>query len=326
MDIRSIKMEANARLRQANQSPRKIFFIHTAIWAGVSLVLALVSYILDNTVSSGGGLRGMDTQVALSTAQTVLQLISTVALPFWSAGLIYVALDYSRSQQVRTSDLAEGFRRFKPVLSSSLMMGLQYVARGIVSVYLTSMLVMVTPFAAPAYKLMQLQEENPQLDLFSANVEGIAGFYVATIVIFALVFGALALPVFYRYRMVNYIIMDEQQIGGLRALLLSRVMMHRRRWKLLQLDLSFWWYYGLKLLLILLSVTHLLLKLINISADISADTVYWISQIVAVAGSLALNTYCKPVVETGYALCYQQFRQQPEPEPVRQPKSHPWTY
>ena len=323
MDIRSMKTEAQDRLRQADQPPRKTFLIHSAIWAGISLLLGLISYILDNTVSSGGGLRGMDTQVALATAQTVLQMVSTVALPFWSAGLIYAALGYSRGQQVHTADLAEGFRRFKPVLSASLMMTLQYVARGIVSVYLSSILVAATPFAAPAYKLALLLEENPQLDLFSVHVDGLIGFYVATAVVFALVFGALVLPVFYRYRMVNYLIMDAERIGGMRAMLLSRVMMRRRRWKLLRLDLHFWWYYGLKLLILLLSLGDVL---VQVFLGISQDGLYWLFLLAALAGSLALNTYVRPVVETTYALCYQQFRQLPEPEPVRQPKSHPWTY
>lgn len=326
MDIRSIKQEANARLQQANRPPRSVFFIHTAIGTGVSLLLALISYILEHSVSSGGGLSGMSTQVALSTAQSVLQLISTLAVPFWSAGLIYAAMGYSRGLQVRNTDLAEGFRRFKPVLSSSLMMALQYIGRGIVSVYLTSALVMATPFATPVYKLILLQEENPQLDLLNANVEGITGFYVATMVIFALVFGVLALPVFYRYRMVNYIIMDEEQTGGLRAMLLSRVMMRRRRWKLFRLDLSFWWFHGLKLLIVALSMGSLLLELLNVTLPVSQDGLFWICQIAAVAGNLALNSYFGPLVETGYALCYQQFRQQPEPEPFRQPKPHPWNY
>lgn len=326
MNIRDLKNEANDILRQAQQPPRKIFLIHTAIAVGASVLLALVSYILDQSISSGGGLSGMSTQAALSTAQVVLQLVSTVAMPFWSAGLIFAAMGYIRRDFVSAMDLPEGFRRFKPILTSGLMMGLQYLARGFISVYLSSMLVMATPFAAPAYRLATMLEQNPELDLTAVNVEGMLGFYAATVIIFALVFGVLALPVYYRYRMVNYIIMDEGKAGGLRAMLQSRMMMQRRRWKLFRLDLSFWWFYGLELLLSAISLGSLLTELMGVSLPISQDAAYWIFQLAAVAGHLVLYTLAGPKIEVTYALCYREFLQPPEPPMPQPPKEHPWTY
>ena len=326
MDIRGLKNEAGDLLRHAQQPPRKIFLIHTAIAVGVSVVLALLSEILEHSVSSGGGLSGMSTQAALSTAQVVLQLISTVAMPFWSAGLIFAAMRYVRRDPVGVGDLAQGFRRFGPLLTSGLMMGLQYLARGFVSAYLSSMLVMVTPFAAPAYQLAAMLEENPQLDIMTANVEGIMGFYAATAIIFVLVFGLLTLPVYYRYRMVNYIIMDDEKAGGLRAMLQSRLMMQRRRWKLFRLDLSFWWFYALELLLSVVSMGSLLAELLNVSLPVSQDAAYWIFQLAAAAGHLALYSFAGPKLEVTYALCYREFLQPVEPPKPQPPKEHPWTY
>ena len=326
MDIRSIKNEAATLLEDRQLPPRKIFFIHTVIAIGLSLLLALISDVLDHSISTGGGLSAMPTQAALATAQAVLQLISTVAMPFWSAGLIYAALCYAKRSSVGISDLMQGFRRFAPILTSGMMMGLQYLARGFVSVYLSAILVMLTPFSAPAIQLTQMLAENPQLDPLTVSVEGIGGFYAATVVIFLLVFGLLALPIWYRYRMVNYIIMDSDKTGGLKAMLQSRLMMQRRSWKLFRLDLSFWWFYVLELAVTALSMGSLLAALMGLPMPFSEDAFYWICQLAAAAGHLALYTLAGPRLQVTYALCYQQFLQQPEPPKPQPPKEHPWQY
>lgn len=326
MDIYSLKKDVVSILCHAQQPPRKIFLIHTAIAVGLSAVLALISYILDHSFSSGGGLSGMNTQAALSTAQVVLQLISTVATPFWSAGLIWAALKYAKQSPVEFSDLTQGFRRFVPLLTSGLMMGLQYLGRGFVSVYVSSILVMFTPFSVPAYQLAQMLEQDPQLNPLTANVAGIGGFYAATVVIFLLVFGLLALPIWYRYRMVNYIILDDEKCGGLKAMLQSRLMMRRRSWKLFRLDLSFWWFYALELALTALSMSSLLVQTLSLSLPFSQDVAYWLCQLAAIAGHLALYTLAGPKLKVTYALCYQQFLQQPEPPKPQPKKEHPWTY
>lgn len=326
MGILSLKQEASSILCCGQKPPRTIFFLHAAIAIGLSLVLALISEVLDRSISTGGGLSGMSTQAALSTAQVVLQLISTVAMPFWSAGLIHAALRYAKGNPVGVSDLMQGFRRFAPILTSGVMMGLQYLGRGFVSVYVSSVLVMLTPFSAPAVQLAQMITENPQLDPMTVHVDGIGGFYAASLVIFLLVFGLLALPIWYRYRMVSFIIMDNEKIGGLKAMLQSRMMMHRRGWKLFRLDLSFWWFYALELAVTALSMGSLLAPLLGLSFPFSDDAAYWLCQLAAAAGHVALYALAGPKVKVTYALCYQQFLQQPEPPKPRPPKDHPWTY
>lgn len=325
MDIRALKNEADGVLHDAAYQPRRLVLIHTGIALGVSLLLALISYILDHSVSGDGGLSGLDTQAALATAQVVLQLASIVVMPFWQAGLLFAMLGYARNRAVDPQNLTEGFRRFVPILTSSLMMGAQYVVRGIASVYLSSILVAFTPFAAPVYELSVLLEKDPNLDITAVHVDGMVGFYAAVVVIFLLVFAVLALPVYYRYRMVNYIIMDDQKAGGLKAMLMSRIMMHRRRMKLFKLDLSFWWFYALELLLSAISLGSVLLPLAGVVLPFSEDAGYWIFQLLYVAGQLGLYYAARPKLEMTYALCYEQFRQSAEPPaPPRPPQVHPW--
>lgn len=325
MDIRALKNEAEQTLRSADYPPRRLVLIHTGIALGGSLVLALISYVLDHSVSSGGGLSGMGTQAALATAQVVLQLVSTVAMPFWQAGMIFAALGYVRHRQVLPRDLAEGFRRFKPILSSGIMMGIQYLGMGFIGAYLSSFIVAFTPFAAPFYELMQ----NPDLDMtaLDLNADGMVAFMLAYLVIFLVLYAVLALPLYYRYRMVNYIIMDQPGTGGLAAMFRSRAMMRGRRMRLFKLDLSFWWFYALELLLSVVAMADLLLAAAGVTLPVSDGVAYWGFQLLAVAGQLGLYYLVKPKLELTYALCYEDFCQSGEPQPQtapQPPKPHPW--
>lgn len=329
MDIRTLKDDAERTLQNAAYPPRRLVLIHTGIMLGVSLVLALISYFLDHGVTTSGGLSGMDAQAALTTAQIVLQLVNTVAMPFWQAGLLFCFLQFVRHRSCEPKDLAEGFRRFKPLLSSGLMIGLQYLGRGFVSMYLSSMLVMLTPFAAAYYKLAGMLTENPELDITTLDMPGMVGFFVAYLVIFLLVYGALVLPVFYRYRMVNYIIMDDAKIGGIGAMFISRAMMRGRRMKLFRLDLSFWWFYGAEILMSVVAFGDLLLAALGLTLPLTDGVSYWLFQMLAVAGQLGLYYLARPKLEATYALCYESFRQSPEPVPQpkpQPPREHPWTY
>lgn len=328
MKIRLLKQEAHGILQSAEQSPRRITLIHSAVALGVPLVLALISALLDMTVSTGGGLSGMDTRAALSTAQTALQMVSMVAMLFWSVGLVFAALGYIRGERVTAAHLPEGFRRFGAVLTSSLMMGAQYLIRAFAAAHISSILIIVTPFAAPAYNLVLLMEENPNLNPMTANVEGLGMFYAATAVVFAIVLAVLVLPVVYRYRMVPYLIMDGKGMGGLRAMMQSRLMTQGRRWELFRLDLSFWWFYVLEFLLTVVSMGGLVTELVGVSLPISADAVYWIFQLVAAVLQLTLYVFVKPKLEITYALCYRDYLQpEPIPEPESQPpKPNPWNY
>lgn len=325
MDFRAIKYEADQTLQRDIALPRRIVLIHTGLSLGLSLLLAFISFCLDRVASGDGGLSGLGTQAALSTAQVVIQLASLVVVPFWQAGLTYTMLGYVRGRAVQSWDLAEGFRRFAPILTSSLMMGLQYMARAVISMYLTFTLITLTPFTAPLYQVSGMLEQNPNLDILALNVPGMGIFFGALVVIYVLVFVALAAPVFYRYRMVNYIIMDDQNIGGFKAMFLSRIMMHRRRRKLFRLDLSFWWFYGLELLLTAISLGTLLLPLAGITLPVSDDAAYWIFQIICVFGQLGLYYWAKPKLEVAYALCYEEFGQNAQPPTTsRAPQVHPW--
>lgn len=328
MDIPKIKYEAGEALARAKYPPRKLIGIHAGAAIGLSLVLTAVSYFLSNHGAGAGGIGGLGAQAALSTVQAVLQLVSAAVMPFWSAGLLFCALNYARLQSVEPLSLTAGFRRWGPILSSMLMIGLRYFGLGFISVYISSSLLMFTPAALPVLRASEQLLADPSADpyaLLGDSLPQVMGWYM---VIFLVIFAIFALPVFYRYRLVNYIIMDDARVGGLQAMLMSRVMMARRRMELFKLDLSFWWFYVLEVLAAALAYGDMLLAAFGVTLPISDGASFWLFGLASMVCQFGLYVWAKPRLAVTYALAYEELRQPPEPkpQPTRPPKAHPWNY
>lgn len=329
MDIRSLKRSASDTLQSPGCTLKRLVLIHTAISAAVSLLLLIADQLLSNAMASAGGLSGMGTHAVLSTTQSVLKLAQLAVMPFWRAGLIFAALSCIRSQSSATGDLLQGFRRWKPMLSSTLMLALRYLGIGFVSVYLSTQIFMFTPMAKPVYEAAIKASNNPSLNLEELVSSSMQGATAALLVLFLVVFALLALPMYYRYRMTTYLIMDNEDMGGLRAMLTSRVMTYRRRMELFKLDLSFWWFYVLELVLTAIGFGDLLLAAAGVELPFSVDAAFWVFQCLALAAQVGLYYLARPKLDATYAHCYALFLtlEPPAPKPApKPPKNTPWTY
>ena len=329
MDIRSLKRSASDTLQSPGCTLKRLVLIHTAISAAVSLLLLIADQLLSNAMASAGGLSGMGTHAVLSTTQSVLKLAQLAVMPFWRAGLIFAALSCIRSQSPATGDLLQGFRRWKPMLTSTLMLALRYLGIGFVSVYLSTQIFMFTPMAKPVYEAAIKASNNPSLNLEELVSSSMQGATAALLVLFLVVFALLALPMYYRYRMTTYLIMDNEDMGGLRAMLTSRVMTYRRRMELFKLDLSFWWFYVLELVLTAIGFGDLLLAAAGVELPFSVDAAFWVFQCLALAAQVGLYYLARPKMEATYAHCYALFLtlEPPAPKPApKPPKNTPWTY
>ena len=252
MDHLNWKKQAAQALKQPNYPARKLVLIHSGAMALLSLALTGVSFLLPQLFGSDGGLGALGVQAMVSAVQTVLPFFGLIFGIFWNVGLQQAALCYAQGNETGLQDLPQGFRRWKPVLTSSLVMGLQYFIRGVIAAYLSGQLLAFTPFAKPLYKAALQQMQDPNLDLYALLGDSATGILIAYCILFALVFAALALPLHYRYRMTNYVLLEDPEMGGLRALLMSRLMTFRKRMRLFRLDLQFWWYYALELVIAVL--------------------------------------------------------------------------
>jgi hypothetical protein len=151
---------------------------------------------------------------------------------------------------------------------------------------------------------MMKQMQDPSFDIEAALEPHMPMLTAGTVVLALIGFVLLALPVYYRYRMVNYEILQDSSLGGLRAMMRSSQRTYRQRRKLFKIDLHFWWMYAINLLLQVLSYGDLLLELAGVTLPVSADAASWIFLLVTMAGQTVLFVLAKPLYEVTWARAY----------------------
>lgn len=320
MNIRELKRTANERLRGAAASPTKLVAIHTGVTVALSLVLTVISSGMGE-IGAEGGLSNMGTQSVIATIQVVLQLAYAVAQPFWAAGLIFAAMGLARQQTVTPGCLLEGFRRFRPIMVTLIWRCIQYFAVGFASAYLCSFLLTWIPLPQVFNDAAQQFVENPTEPMPDA----VKMLMAAYMIVFVVVYGVLVLPIYYRYRAVEYLILDDPELGGLRAMHESRMLLRGKRLKLFRLDLSFWWFYLLDLLVSAVFCGDLILLALGVALPMSEMLAAWIFPIVGLACRFGLYVWAKPKMAVTYALYYDSLCD-PEPEQPKQPPKMPWKY
>lgn len=328
-DRKGLKQTAASRLSAAAYNPRLLILIHTGVSLGVTLLITVINYILQQQIGSTGGLSGIGLRTYLTTAQSALQLAGTLLLPFWEIGMVYAAIQIARSQPARPADLTAGFRRFGPVLRLMLLQSSIFFALAFLCINLSSGIFMMTPLSDPLYNILVplLQEAAasnaaaPAID--EATIAALTDAMMPMLPIFLVLLVLLTAPVLYRLRMANYLIMEEKKTGALDALITSWRMTRGRVFSLFRLDLSFWWFYGLQALAFLLSYGDSFLSLLGVSLPISADGAYFLFYGVYLGITLALYWRFGSYLQTTYAVAYDTLRYQ-SAMPAPKPTAMPW--
>ena len=339
MDIRNrraLKEAAGAKLAAAQYDPRRLALVHTGAALGVALLVMLINYLIGTQVETAGGLSGMGMRSVLGTVQTTLEYAVNIAMPFWEMGFIYAAVCMARGQRVGPASLLEGFRRFGPVLRLRLMKLFLYFGAAIACVYAASFLFMLTPFSTPMVEtLLPLMEsamtvEEMELVLMQLPTEELIQMSVPYLVIFGILFLVAALFLCYRFRVADFILMDEPKTGALLAMSLSTRMTRRNRWELLKLDLSFWWFYLLAAVSVAVTYGDVLLPLMGVTLPMSAEAAWFVFYLLGAAVQLGLYWYGYSHLQTTWAVAHDTLRQMLQeqltkpavPQPV--PQKLPW--
>lgn len=311
MDLRNLKYNAKQISAASGKVPNRLVLVHCGVTAALSVALVIISLILDQVTVNADGLSGLGVQAALSTAQSALELLNAVIVPFWAAGLTFAFLGVARQQSPALSSLTEGFRRFRPVLGATLLQAFRYLGVCLISMYVGSMLFMLTPYAAPMQDAAMELMQDPTADVLALPGDDMTGAALAYLACFLPVFLLLAAPIYYRFRMIPYLIMDSEKPRGIQALMLSQILMRGHRMELLRLDLSFWWFYLPELLTSALSLGDLILYAMGIPLPISEAAAFWFFLLLSTAARMALYLWAKPTLETTYALYYEALRHPP---------------
>lgn len=303
---------------ERTEKPGRVILIHTGAILLISLLLTAADFLLNRQISTTGGLSGMGMRSILTTIQSMLRLTQAVLLPFWQIGYTYYTLQVAQGKPAGISDLTEGFRRFGPVLRLKMLMAGMAVLLIFASTYVSSMLFMLTPWAAPMMQRMEELMASPMDDqAFLEEIVAMAeDITVPVMVIFGICFLAGAIFLFFRFRLAELWLMDHPRGGALAALRESHDLM-RGNWKaMLRIDLSFWWFYLLEVLVTVLCYGDVVLGTMGVEMTTDAFGSYILFYVLYLCAQLALYWWKRNEVAVTYAHAYLTLC----PEPVENEK------
>ena len=253
MNISGLKAKATERLSDQGYPHRRLALIYAGLIFVALMAATGINYYVNHKMNDAVGLSGMGMLSVLETVQVVLGYAVNILAPFWQMGFVFAALQIARGVQARPAFLKEGFRRIRSVLGLMILRTLIYGGLLVACVYISVMIYAASPLAQPlmdmmmplvesGYDVEQLQQMLLELPI-PQLMETISPVFWILIPVGL----ALLLPMYYRFRMADLIVMDKAGIRALPALMLSGAMTRKKRMALFKLDLSFWWFYALQL-------------------------------------------------------------------------------
>ena len=311
-DRNSLVIEANRRLEHTECDHRRLVMIYAGVMALVLALASGASWWLQTQISSTGGLQGIGMRSILETAATVLQLVSTIALPFWTMGYVLCILGIVRGKRMETGDLLGGFQRFFPLLRLNLYRVFKYFLIGTVLLYPSIMLFLSTPLAQPVYDILEPLVLNAtdttqvMVMMDEATAVALTEVMIPWMVLYGGLFLLLAAPLYYRLRLADYILLDNPKLGALQAVRLSTMMTLRKRMQLFLLDLRFWWFYLGLGLSIAVCYLPLILSWFGISLPSWADYACYGGYL---AVQFGIITAAQNKVEATWAVAYEALSQ-----------------
>lgn len=310
MNRKELVLHARQAVDRSGKDCYKLFLIHTGVAVGATLVAALIQYLLNGQIQASAGLGGMGVRSVLQTAQMVLSYVLTVAMPLWEVGALFVAIRIFRGERAEPMDLAEGVRRFLPMLRTLLLEFGVYMGAAIGCSYGASLLYSFTPMA-----MRTMEKMEPWMDKITTQEELLALMQdqefaqmlmqdMWPAVVLSVIASVCAMVfLFYMMRFMRYLVLDEN-MGALRALKTSAKLTSRSKWELAKLDLHFWWYYALQVGITVMVYTPELCALAGITLPVDVDTAYWLSYGAYAVAQIALLTLARPQVEVAFAGAY----------------------
>lgn len=295
---------------------QQIAYVYTAVLVGLSLLVTAADFVLARMISGTGGLGNLGTQTILSTLQSMLPLVQMLILLGWNAGYSMTVLNIARRKHADHNTMKDGFGLFFPILRAMLLEALVYFALTMVAFNAATMIYMFTPWAADLTALAEpllpnILSSTPTV-LDDSLVLPMLEAMIPMLVIFAVLYAVISIPVSYRLRMSTFCLIDAPRSGALFAMGTSRKIMRGNCMGLFKLDLSFWWYHGL---LFLASVVQML-PLAGLPLPLSFDAQYYLFYGLYLVMVSAVYVLTRNRVETAYAAAYDAIREKPQENSV----------
>ncbi len=305
----NLHQRAEKQLDFAAYSPRRLVLIHTAVSLGASLLLALFNLLFSFLIADTGGLSGLGTRSMLQTAQAVVELAVTLALPFWNISLVRASLLWARGESAEPATLLEGFRLFRPVLRLKILTGLVFMVVTMAVSYISTMLLILSPFSAPLTAALEpVLQESGSLDalLTDETIAQIGSAAVPSMIFLGVIFAAVAIPVWYRIRFADFAVMDGKRARA--SLLESFRITRKKSWQVFKIDLSFWWFYLLQGLSVALCYGDSILPALGVALPMSEEVAYILFMALGLVCQGLLLWQYQAKVSATYAIAYEELR------------------
>lgn len=310
-NIRAVKQKADASLAKG-RNPRQVLLYYLGISALISLLVALADYYLTSQLAKSGGLEMVANRSLLQTVLSILpivQLIVTLGLDY---GYLHAMMRISRGEYADQNDLKTGFRFLGPVLRCSLLQAFIYLGIALISYFVVLFAVALSPWSSNL-----LESLTRMMDASVAGtVYRFDTIVLVMIILYAVLTFGICVPIMYRFRMVNYVLLDNPRSGARYALRASTEIMQGNCLKLFMLDLSFWWYDVLLILAAVIGSGDQILSVLGIDLPFGSDTAYYVFFGVYLALEFVIFYFLRNKVELTYIHTYDALVEKPKTDGI----------
>lgn len=314
-----IKKQAKTALLEHQTDYRKLVLQHAGVSSALMLILSLVGLWINRSIADTQGLDGVGTAAALQSMYTVILLAANVLLPFWQAGILYTSIRVVRRQNTEFSMLTQGFRRAMPLTGFYAMLLLIFFGIAMACLNLLIVPFMCVPVPEELQSAMEMLDytDIAQMEAFYAEYYGeMKRYSMPLVIVFACVYGLIAAPLLYRFRMCNYLLMEDERAGVMASFGISSRMTRGERKNLFLLDLSFWWYHLLTVLISLIIYVPDLLNAAGINLPVSYETANLLAYIVYIICYLVFIGLAGAHYQVSMTCAYEKLRVSQENETV----------
>ena len=307
-NLRQIREFASERLQQS-PSQKQIVVIYAALTLGLTALVTVLNHVLGVMMDNYGGLSNLGKRNMLSSIQSMLPMVQAMLSMCLNVGYLAAMLRIARGMYTSAQTLRLGFARFWLLLRCSVFKGLMLSAVAFVSLYFGIMIYLMTPFSDAAVEIVtplmsQISMLNAEIIIDDTTYLLLMDAMVPAFVICGVLMLILGAPVFYNYRMAEYVIIDKPAVGALAALRESKKMMRGNRFQLLKLDVSLWWYYLASLAASVVCYGDVLLPMLGLELPIPETVAFYGFYVLYLAASFAVHFFLRNRAEVCYGLAY----------------------
>lgn len=323
MNIRKPKIIKQTAAKLLHRSPQRghIMLVYCGIVLVQCAVITALNYLVDHQLGQAGGLGNLGTRTLLSTFAMVLPILHTLALIVLDVGLYNAMLRISRGQYTSGQSLRMGLSRFWGVFGCTAFRLLTCLAVGFASLNISVLIYTMTPFFSRVVDMLQPMLNSTADPTVIVNEllasEVIAAEYVRATLPLYFIFAAVALvllvPLIYRLRFSELVLIDNPRFGGFRACLESYRLTRRQWTPMLKLDFSFWWYHVLTMVAGMLCYADLFAPLLGISLPWSAEVSGLVFYGLYLVAQVLIYYFLRPRLEVSKSLIYNALLPKEEP-------------